>query len=129
MSHFVTLVAIPGSRVTTHCDLESIIDDIVRPYSVYAGPEYETFVDLTDETKENYEMEKMDSVRFPDGTVLPFYNQNVYPRFSIEKGEIREYVDGEYVTTAESKKLTLLPNEPIKNIYILLRSTAPNTVV
>lgn len=125
MSHYSVLVAVPGTELCgcklDRDSMETRLEEILAPYfESTEDKRFLTFEDCTDECKQEYETGTCDFVQYPDGTMYHVSDPRFTDKFKIVDGKIycaTKRFDDPLVETDESKAITYLPNQPVKNKY------------
>lgn len=84
---------------------ECEIDELMAPFCEGTDdPAYLEFEDRTDDLRRDYETDKINCVRFPDGTVVPEYNRLVYEKYLIKDGKVFQKKAGHLGHEKRTKK-------------------------
>lgn len=91
------------------------------PYAVETEhPACQEFVDCTEEIREEYRTGTVDCVRLADGTVVERFDPRFRNRFAVQDGKIVQKDFGPLhhkKRSKKAKKMTWLPNYPMKKLY------------
>ena len=100
---------------------ECEIDELMAPFCEGTDdPAYLEFEDRTDDLRRDYETDKINCVRFPDGTVVPEYNRLVYEKYLIKDGKVFQKKAGHLgheKRTKKAKKTRAFMGYPVKKLY------------
>ena len=107
---------------------ECEIDELMAPFCEGTDdPAYLEFEDRTDDLRRDYETDKINCVRFPDGTVVPEYSRLVYEKYLIKDGKVFQKKAGHLgheKRTKKAKKMRAFMGHPVKKLYPSLRQYA-----
>ena len=107
---------------------ECEIDELMAPFCEGTDdPAYLEFEDRTDDLRRDYETDKINCVRFPDGTVVPEYNRLVYEKYLIKDGKVFQKKAGHLgheKRTKKAKKMRAFMGYPVKKLYPSLKQYA-----
>ena len=107
---------------------ECEIDELMAPFCEGTDdPAYLEFEDRTDDLRRDYETDKINCVRFPDGTVVPEYSRLVCKKYLIKDGKVFQKKAGHLgheKRTKKAKKMRAFMGYPVKKLYPSLRQYA-----
>lgn len=107
---------------------ECEIDELMAPFCEGTDdPAYLEFEDRTDDLRRDYETDKINCVRFPDGTVVPEYSRLVCEKYLIKDGKVFQKKAGHLgheKRTKKAKKMRAFMGYPVKKLYPSLRQYA-----
>ena len=84
---------------------ECEIDELMAPFCEGTDdPAYLEFEDRTDDLRRDYETDKINCVRFPDGTVVPEYSRLVCEKYLIRDGKVFQKKAGRLGHEKRTKK-------------------------
>ena len=85
---------------------ECEIDELMAPFCEGTDdPAYLEFEDRTDDLRRDYETDKINCVRFPNGTVVPEYSRLVCEKYLIKDGKVfRKRPDTSAMRSARRKR-------------------------
>ncbi len=107
---------------------ECEIDELMAPFCEGTDdPAYLEFEDRTDDLRRDYETDKINCVRFPDGTVVPEYDRLVCEKYLIKDGKVFQKKAGHLgheKRTKKAKKTRAFMGYPVKKLYPSLKQYA-----
>lgn len=107
---------------------ECEIDELMAPFCEGTDdPAYLEFEDRTDDLRRDYETDKINCVRFPDGTVVPEYSRLVCEKYLIKDGKVFQKKAGHLgheKRTKKAKKMRAFMGYPVKKLYPSLKQYA-----
>jgi hypothetical protein len=107
---------------------ECEIDELMAPFCEGTDdPAYLEFEDRTDDLRQDYETDKINCIRFPDGTVVPEYSRLVCEKYLIRDDKVFQKKAGHLgheKRTKKAKKMRAFMGYPVKKLYPSLRTTA-----
>ena len=102
---------------------ECEIDELMAPFCEGTDdPAYLEFEDRTDDLRRDYETDKINCVRFPDGTVVPEYSRLVCEKYLIKDGKVFQKKAGHLgheKRTKKAKKMRAFMGYPVKKLKVL----------
>lgn len=103
------------------------VEEEMEPYSENTeDPRYLEFVDMTEETEEEYEEETTEMVRLPDGTFVSPHSKPFADKFVVRNGKVYQRKAGpcsHEMRTAKAKKMRVV-RCPYNKVYPTLRKYA-----
>lgn len=107
---------------------ECEIDELMAPFCEGTDdPAYLEFEDRTDDLRQDYETDKINCIRFPDGTVVPEYSRLVCEKYLIKDGKVFQKKAGHLgheKRTKKAKKMRAFMGYPVKKLYPSLKQYA-----
>ena len=107
---------------------EREIDELMAPFCEGTDdPAYLEFEDRTDDLRRDFETDKINCVRFPDGTVVPEYSRLVCEKYLIRDGKVFQKKAGRLgheKRTKKAKKMRAFMGYPVKKLYPSLKQYA-----
>jgi len=122
MSHFTTLISIPNPGETEFLEsyADSHIGDALDPFwEATEDPDYLVFNDKNDEARSEYDSERLDCIKMPDGAIVSRYNRRA-SGFTIKDGKVYQEHAGPLKhekRTKKAKKMAALPAYPMRKLY------------
>ena len=113
---------------TLERSVEHEIGELMAPFCEGTeDPEFLEFDDRTDDLHREYETDRTNCVRLPNGVIVSMYDQTVSGKYLIKDGKVYQRKAGHLgheKRTKKAKKMRALPEYPIKKLYPTLEQYA-----